>query len=98
MKLKDIQTSIDNYIQDDVTVAYKYTGSIRNKVFNYNQVMDEVNLDSWDVNDNTCECDTTFKEYYGSTPQTCYHRIFKYHQEQKTKTIITKRTKLQRKT
>ena len=63
LKLEEIQGSIDSHIQDDVTVSYRYTKSIRNKIFNYSNVVNEIDLDSWDINNQTCECDTTFKEY-----------------------------------
>ena len=63
LKLHDIKQSVSNYINDDITVVYQYTPTIRNKVFNYNTVIEDLDVDSWNVNNQNCECTTTFKKY-----------------------------------
>jgi len=63
LRLSDVKSCIDSHCDLDITVVYKYTSSIRNKLFNYKDMMQDVDIHVWDDNQQKCECNTTFKDY-----------------------------------
>jgi hypothetical protein len=44
-------------------VTYKYTRSIRNDVFNYNDILANKSIEEWEAEEHHCECDSMYKEF-----------------------------------
>ncbi len=59
----DIKDSMVAYTDDEPTVVYKYTQTIRNKILNYSNVMDNVDVENWDEKNMPCECSTKYKAF-----------------------------------
>ncbi len=60
----EIRETFKPHSDEEPTVVYKYTKPIRSQILNY--AMDNVDIEFWDEQQVTCQCDTTYKDFRDS--------------------------------
>ena len=56
LKDEDVNSIIRPYVDKQEMVVYSYTKSIRGKVFNYNRMLENIDVDDWDSQEHICNC------------------------------------------
>ena len=63
LKDTELQTVIRPHIDQDETVVFSYTNSIRAKIFNYHDTLKDVDIDDWNIEDHPCKCTSEYNEF-----------------------------------
>ncbi len=62
---KQVEEKMPTGEDETPNVVYKYTPSIRGKIFNYRQTMENLDIQEWNTNEHLCDCEESiFKDQH----------------------------------